>query len=284
MSTRAIAMTAIAIVCAFMASVSVVRYVRARNSTPNAGGVPVVVAAKPLQTGTVVESSMVKVVRMPRDIAPPGAFRDPREVIGQVLVVPLGVNEPVVHSAVSGTEGVIQAMVSSGMRAYSVRLEGEAARLAAHLRAGDRVDVLWIRPSGDGDVTAKLLMQDVRVLAIGDPEKKNTGKEQRVSTRTARSDTEVVTLEVTPEQFVLLAAAVEEGKIKLAMRRPGEEGLTDIPEIDIRRLWQDPTPSSSSAPQTNVAATPVEEYVIEIIAGDKVEHQTYERISPNYGP
>ncbi len=281
MSSRAIILSVIALFCGFVASVSVVRYVRGRNAPRPADGVPVVVAAKPLQTGTVLASSMVKVVRMPKEIAPPGAFRDPKEVVGHVLVVPLGVHEPVVHSAVGGTEGVIQAMVTAGMRAYSVQLEGEAARLASHLRVGDRVDVLWIRPSAEGEVTAKLLMQNVRVLAVGDPENKSRESTKRSYSR-GTADSEVVTLEVTPEQFVLLAAAVEEGKIKLAMRRPGEKGVTDIPEVDISRLWQAPEPAEAPQMSPTVAATPVEEYVIEIIEGDNIEHQTYERVAPDY--
>ncbi len=287
MSPRSIILLIVAAGCGLFASISVVRYVKNSSQKRPSGGVPVVVAARPLQTGTVLESNMVRVVRLPRDVAPKGAFRSVEEVVGQVLTVPVDLNAPIVHSAVASSDGVIQAMVAPGMRAYTVQLDGEAARLAKHLRSGDRVDVVWIGPTdGSQGHEARLLMQNLRVLAVGDPTTKAKQKSTKSGYRRG-PEREVVTLEVTPEQFLLLAAAVENGQIKLALRRPGESGTAGIPAVDIAKLWRkDPEPAEQTEeePAHELITATSDEYVIEIINGDSIEHQTYQRVSATSGP
>ncbi len=280
MSPRSVVLLVVAAGCGLFASFSVVRYVKSSGQKAPVQGIPVVVAARPLQTGTVIESGMVRVVRLPKEVAPKGAFSSVKDVVGQVLTVPVDVNAPIVHSAVASSDGVIQAMVSPGMRAYTVQLEGEAARLAKHIRSGDRVDVVWIGAQGpEQSMEAKLLMQDVRVLAVGDPGAKAKEGSRKPSYRKG-IEREVVTLEVSPAQFLLLASAVENGRIKLALRRPGETGTAELPAVDITKLWEEDEPEQTEEPPANELLTATtDEYVIEIINGDSVERQTYQRMN-----
>ncbi|MDO8562898.1 MAG: SAF domain-containing protein, partial [Candidatus Limnocylindria bacterium] len=54
----------------------------------------VVVAARELPIRTALAATDLKVVQMNEDVIPPGVFKDTKEILGKVLIVPLSVGEP----------------------------------------------------------------------------------------------------------------------------------------------------------------------------------------------
>lgn len=98
----------------------------------------VVVAAAPIERGTVLTESLVRVAEMPSAFAPPGAFRSIEQAVGQTTASDLADGEAVTRTRVGGGEaGPVASLVPSGLRAFPV----EAGVPPGSVRPGDRVDV-----------------------------------------------------------------------------------------------------------------------------------------------
>jgi pilus assembly protein CpaB len=138
-----------------------------------------------------------------------------REVVGTVARAPMLPGEPVTQAKIVkiGEGGVLAAILPTGMRAYSTRIREEtgAGRM---ILPNDRVDVLLnVRgrsTSRADDNNTEVIMRNVRVLAIGQVIDVRDGK------RLAEGNT--ATLEVTPSQAEVLAAANTRGEISFALR------------------------------------------------------------------
>lgn len=98
----------------------------------------VVVAAQPIERGTVLAESLLRVAEMPSAFAPPGALRSLEQAVGQTAASDLAEGEAVTRTRLGPTEaGPIASLVPSGLRAFPV----EAGVPPGSVRPGDRVDV-----------------------------------------------------------------------------------------------------------------------------------------------
>jgi Flp pilus assembly protein CpaB len=119
----------------------------------------------------------------------------------------------------------ITAHLPAGQRAFSLRV-GEDDIVGGFLQSGDQVDVLATIPGAvfpqedaakhpDRSSTV-LLLQNIHVLAVGNS----------LTAGPVQADARTVSLALAPEQLVRLSLAVRLGKVSLAVRRPGDDGVS----------------------------------------------------------
>ncbi|WP_372832146.1 Flp pilus assembly protein CpaB [Pontibacterium sp.] len=180
-------------------------------------GTPVVLAALDIPYGHGIEKRHLKVVMMPKDVAPTNSFRTVDDVIGKVSTDIMLPDEVVRVERVSDhLEGAtLAALIEPNMRAFTVRVN-DVVGVAGFLLPGNKVDVIASRSSSGGGkrVITETVLKDIKVLAVDQTAR--TDKNDPVVVR-------AVTLEVTPKQAERLAKAKGEGTIQLTLRNPVEE-------------------------------------------------------------
>jgi pilus assembly protein CpaB len=182
----------------------------------------VAVLAAPVAAGAMVPAGAVVLAEWPVGAVPAGALVHVDSVVGRVALAPIAKGVPVLPSqlaprgAAPGLEGAIR----SGHRAMTVRV-GEALGASGMLRADSRVDVLvTLRDDESGArPRARLLMGDVRVLAVGTARPPATPED--ASRVPSAAEASIVTLEVTPTQAEQLALVEGQGSIHLVLRGYG---------------------------------------------------------------
>src|SRR4051794_19217774 len=211
--TRPWLMLAVALASGGLAALLALRYLR-QQAQPLAQPVRsrMVVAARPLPVGTVVQEQNVKTIEWSGGALPLGYMGNPQDVVGRGLISSLQENEPILESklAAKGAGGGLPVIITEGMRGLTMRVN-EVSGVAGFVTPNTRVDVLLtMEDKASGEPATRIIMQDMKVLAAGQslqPDKE--GKPQSVP---------VVTFLVSPEQAETLALASQQGSIQLALR------------------------------------------------------------------
>lgn len=159
--------------------------------------VPMVVAGRPVERGTVLAAPDVTVRRLPAQFRTDGAFESVDDVIGRTAVVPMAPGEPVLGDDLAPAGlGPVASLLPAGTRAVAVPTGGASPPL----RRGDVVDVL---ASFDGNPTLTVAV-DAPVVDVA---------------------TESATVAVSPEEAKSVAFALANGAVTVALtpglqRRP----------------------------------------------------------------
>jgi pilus assembly protein CpaB len=187
----------------------------ARNAPPtDVAMVDVLVAARDIQARSALGSNDVKVVQLPRDVAPANALHDASGAAGLITTIPLVANEPVLPAKLAqpGTEGHIAVLPpgttigssSPAYRAMSLSVP-DANAAGGAIAAGDHVDILYtlslIEPTRN-EFIGRIVLQDIPVLA------------KTITTYTFRVDA------ATAERIAALQASG--GALQLLLRAPGD--------------------------------------------------------------
>ncbi|HEY3213679.1 MAG TPA: Flp pilus assembly protein CpaB, partial [Actinomycetota bacterium] len=99
---------------------------------------PVVVAASPIERGTVLTESMLRITEIPSSFAPPGTLRTVTLAVGETVGSDVAEGEPVTRTRLGAAEaGPVASLIPSGLRAFPV----EVPLPPGAVRAGDLVDV-----------------------------------------------------------------------------------------------------------------------------------------------
>jgi pilus assembly protein CpaB len=154
--------------------------------------------------------------------------RDLDQVLGAALGVPARAGEALLWTDLATLRErarAVSELVPEGMRA--VTLARAAAGMDELLAPGDRVDVLL---SQERDVAAHalnatLVAENLLVLAIGG-ETASAASGTRAATQSRR--TGAVTVSVTPEQSLRLAAAERAGSLRLVLRNPDDLAVRTV--------------------------------------------------------
>lgn len=187
---------------------------------------PVAVAARDLAAFAVVRAEDVDVVEARSDAAPRNALADPLAVIGRMLGTPMVAGQPFLAGAFV-EEGSAQQLARSlgpGRRAMSITLD-DGSGLEQLLYPGSVVDVLatFVRETPEGSTPLTItLLEAIRVLAIGE----RTVVDPFASSDDSRAPGRArptVSLLVDGEQANKLKLAMEEGRVSLALRDPGDD-------------------------------------------------------------
>jgi pilus assembly protein CpaB len=242
---------------------------------------PVVVAAANMDVGAELSRDDVRVIDWPEKSVPQDAISDPKDVIGRGLIMPVVQNEPLLPLKLSSKEAGagLPPAIPPGLRAVSVKVN-EVIGVAGYALPGTRVDVLaTVNPTNQqGDVTSKVILTNVQVLAAGT-------KIERDVDRNKPIPVSVVTLLVAPEESERLALAASEGKIQLALRNPLDKTIPNTPGIKPAALLGIASASRSASVRGRIASNtlkqaavaapvPADTTTIEIIRGDKRAHET----------
>src|SRR5215831_5515537 len=142
------------------------------------------------------------------------------DVAGWVAREPFGPGEPITESKIvaPGSRGFLAAVLRPGMRAVSVPVT-RTSGISGFVFPGAQVDILITHPlpasTGKGPSVqhqaSETVLHDVRVLAVD--QKLDDKASEPVVAQTA-------TLEVTPKQSEIIAAASEMGKLSLCLGTP----------------------------------------------------------------
>ena len=197
------------------------------------GTTKVAVAAVPLQYGTEITREKVRFADFPNSSIPVGSFTNVAELLPEgkkrVALMEIQPNEPILPAKISaaGEGASIAALLPAGMRATSVRIN-DVSGVAGFIQPNDSVDVLITRAmAGRGDQVTDVLMQNTRVLAIGQNAKGADGKP--ISARNA-------TLLVDQVGAQKLALAQQVGDISLVLRKPGEQDNPVVETVSLGDL------------------------------------------------
>jgi pilus assembly protein CpaB len=236
---------------------------------------PVVVAATDLNIGAEIGKDDIRLIEWPANAMPAAAIHDPNEVIGRGIILPLVQNEPILAMKLASKEAGagLPPAIPQGMRAVSVRVN-EIIGVAGYVLPGTHVDVVvTVSPTDKhGDVTSKVVLTNVLVLAAGT-------KIDRDTDRNKPMPVSVVTMLVTPEESERLTLASSEGKIQLALRNPldkespmtrGIKPAALLGAAPIQHVITRSGVGRSQVAQVIAAPAPAPEpATVEIIRGDK---------------
>jgi len=230
----------LAIVIGALAAALVYRHLRslrseieaARQAAP--GAVDIVVASDTIPVGGRIGEQQVKVVGWPETLVPDGAIKDPKAVINSVARVTIEKNQPLSQSQLLGQGAeVLPTMIPEGMRAMSVRVD-DVTGVSGFITPNSRVDVLVAgAPGGEGNEgqRSKLVLQNIRVLAIGKSIAQTQDKPVEVPT---------VTLLVSPEEAERLTLATRYEPVRLALRNYSDELVVGTPGLSTATLFGTP--------------------------------------------
>jgi pilus assembly protein CpaB len=177
----------------------------------NASGKTVVVAAKPLEAGTVLAMDDIKSIPWPAEELPQGAYEHTEQVTGKTLFGSLSQAEPVLSARLASLDGGGQgAGIPAGMRAVSVHVS-DSSGVMGLLHAGHKVDVQVLIPkTGETSAQLKTAIEGLEVLAVNN---KAEASSQGFSLP-------VVTLLAKPTEADVLALADSGARIRLTLRNP----------------------------------------------------------------
>lgn len=180
--------------------------------------VSTVVAAGDINFGEKIAPNKLKIVQWPADNLPAGSFQRIEDLTmgeGRTAMRPIIANEILTEkSLASGANRLSTApLLGQDMRAVAIPVS-ETAGVGGLVYPGDRVDVFMTRQPEDALPYVDLLMQGVRVLAVGLD--MDVGKDKPGIVRSA-------TLEVSPLQAQKLMLASNVGSLSLALRHFSDE-------------------------------------------------------------
>jgi pilus assembly protein CpaB len=177
-------------------------------------GTTMVVAAKALKAGMVLTPADLKTISWPTPQLPPGAHRDPQEIVGNTVFDAMAQDEPVLSARLATPQSGGGAGVPIGMRAVSIHLTDSSGVLGL-LRGGQRVDVQVVtaRANKPEETEVRTALENLAVLSvIMQPEQSSQGP-----------SLPVVTLLAKPADVDVLAAADSGGRVRLSLRNPLDE-------------------------------------------------------------
>jgi len=199
---------------------------------------PIVVAAKALPAGAMIDRESVKLRPVPESMVPAGALTKLEDALERPVVSPIQPDEPVVEARIAarGSGNGLAPMIPSGMRAISVRVN-DVAGVAGFVLPGMRVDVLFTgRPGNQSDTITRTVLQDVQVLSAGQTTQTD-GKSQAIVVP-------VVTLLVNPADAESLTLANGEGRIQLVLRNSNDRKVAVTRGRQLHEMFNAAAPSA----------------------------------------
>jgi len=271
---RVVVNLVVACIVALVAGMLVLRLLRGRHepevTAPQAPPETLIaVAAAPLARGARLDAGKVKLAPYFEQSIPEGAFRGLGELAGRVVSQPLAANEPVTKDKLfpEGVLGGIEAMIAPGKRAMSVK-GSPVIGLGGLIGPGSRIDIYGVYGIVKDDKAAreipvaKLILQNIPVLAVGDEtEKRGPGK----------SSTDLYTLEVTPDEGEKLALASDKGTLHFTLRNPSDDDVVFTQGKDLLRLLISYLDYEPKAPEDPNAGSQGKPAGVVIIKGTKQE-------------
>jgi Flp pilus assembly protein CpaB len=202
-----------AAIAAALSALIVFAYLRGVTARVAQAGrlVELVVAARNLRGGEVLDSSSLQLVPFPDRYLLPGTYTELSRVSGRRLARPVRQGEPILESALLSSEGEEACeSITPGFRAFPLPQEATNFPLSS-LPPEGRVDIVFV----EGD-SARLGLENVKVLGMTATE--NSASSWESSSGSTPLPSGCLLLEVTPEEACLLATALKEGRVEVLLR------------------------------------------------------------------
>jgi len=255
-NSRAILIIGVALVLALGAVVLAAKWMGEQGPA----GTRVVVAATEIGQGARILPASLQLTDWPAGSMPPGAITDMKLLEGRIARGDIARGEPVLESklAPAGTLGGLSAVVASGKRAMTVRVN-DVVGVAGFALPGNYVDILVNLAPTNSDLAhnagsiSKIVLERILVLAVAQESAVDDTKPRVVN---------AVTLELTPNEVEKLDLARSIGSLSLVLRNQIEaqpanttgatrESVLGLPALSA----QAPAPVRDPAPRA-VPVTP----------------------------
>jgi pilus assembly protein CpaB len=242
----------------------------------------IVVAAVNLAVGEAITIEHINLSSWPKNTVPSTAIRSLEEAKGKIVRRSFVAGEPlltskVIDPALAAQGGLLPLLVPEGLRGVTIKVD-EAVRESGFVQPGSRVDVVVSMRSHRGtDRVAKVILQNVPVLAAGQTVEMQDNKPVKVTT---------VTLALTPEQAERLALGQAEsrGKLILATRNVRDEKVITTAGATKAGLFgpSERKPAESRVTDRAPLAVPrVHTHTVSILRGGNVTERTFVREAGN---
>lgn len=209
---------------------------RLRDVQPEVIKIPTVsvaVARKRLTYGQTIDEDSVRMIEWPEDSVPEGAFTELSQIVEagrdlRYVLRRMEKHEPILPQKISGfgERATVAALLEPGMLAYTLSVSLSNS-VGGFILPGTRIDIILTVNARNEGLKTYFLLQNVEVIAVD----QDTDAD-RISARVARS----LTLSVTPEELKALTLASNLGKITVALRGFGAEGLHDPGALNRQQL------------------------------------------------
>lgn len=274
-----------AVILALIASIGTYRFLSEKRRVAEEARlqtVGVVVATADIPFGSAIRQDQVSISPWPKDRYPEGVLSDVNAAVGRIARREFVRGEPVVESKLLTTDkkvGLLSLRIPQGLRAFTVRVN-EAVGVGGFLMPDARVDVLLTTSSAGpgGTRMSKIILEDIRVLAVGQTVEQKDNNPVSVGT---------VTLAVTPEDAEKLALASNDGSIHLVLRNFADTEKVKTSGISSDRLLagkpaagepsmakeRKPSRAPKVSPASSVA---VKKFTVEVIKGNSRSEETFQ--------
>jgi len=201
---------------------------------------PVLVAARDLTPGQVLQSGDLARRQMPAGFLPSGTFADSAldQAVGQRLATGLRAGDPVGEGAIESRTPALAYRLPEGSRAVTVPVD-EVSSQAGLVRPGDRVDLMLAEERVEGAercVVVRSLLEAVHVLATGKATRDVAAAAAGSSAIDLEGSYSTMTLDVTPEQAQQLAVGLRMGELIPMLRGAGDDAPTGLDALGDGRL------------------------------------------------
>ena len=205
---------------------------------PQTNLVQVVAAKQDIPERTVVKEDMLKVVEVPSELVPEGAFRDVADAVdhppstaiqqGDIMTS----RKVYVDIRMAGFTGIIP----PDCRAVTIPIN-DVTGVSGFAHPGDYVDIMIISGTKENGINGRIILQDVLLLGInrtadlpntptGDSSQKDSGQKDdagsqavgSVNTKASSDTMATATVALKPADALKLAAASQEGTLYLVLR------------------------------------------------------------------
>jgi len=249
--------------------------------------VPVLVAARDMAKGTVLDKDSVSVAIISNQYVQPQAATSLDRVAGMLSAVPLSkgeqitLNKLIAVKDISSSTSSLAMATPIGKRAVTISVDSISA-VGGMIRPGDYVDVVAMivvpmttaQGKQANQATSVSLFQNVLVLAIGQDlssmSQETSASGSRYKKEERKIDSSMITLALNPKEANLLGFVQDQGRIRLALRSPADAQIEQIQAASWDSLFQYLMPPEVVEAQAQQAAATKEvkpESYVEIYRG-----------------
>ena len=216
-----------------------------RSSVGELPGQSIVVAARNLDPGTIIQTPDLRVSEVKGALN--GGFSRPEELVGLTVLHAVKQNEPILQERVASRDaksGQGAGGVPTGMRAVSVRV-ADSSGIVGLLRPGTKVDVQAVSQRNSTAVAElRTILQNVEVLAVS-PQPESAGGNQPAMP--------VVTFLTRPQEVDLIALADSGARIRIALRNPLDDGTAPRRAMVLASVFESSGGAVATSPKSVVS-------------------------------
>jgi pilus assembly protein CpaB len=255
---------------------------RQHQPTPQGHFASIVVTKRAIAPGQELTAEDLTVGQVSPETAPEQSFDNISAALNRTARVEMVKGQAVVEPllAEKGSGSGLQALVPAGMRAITIEVN-EFSGVGGMISPGSRVDVVaTIQGSGGEEMTARTIVQNVKITAVG---QRVSSKQEGPAPETFRS----VTILCTPEEAEAIELANTTGRPWLVLRGNRDEDRVETEGVTVASLRGhitvakkgDPfatVPVSNERPSTQPTQLPIamNTRTVEVIRGGTVSTVT----------